>query len=97
MLVDLLVQMLAALLADWKTTDSLLRIAQKMAQRSAVIAIATEFGVAGPVFRILNGMGRCRTQFRQTIGVISNKDFATVSAFAYASGPEGCVTHRLLP
>ena len=67
MFLDLLMEMLAALLADWETPHSLCRIAQELAQSTAVLALAAEFGVACPVLRRLDGLGRRRTQLRNAM------------------------------
>src|SRR5262245_40475476 len=67
MFLDLLMQVLAALLADWEAPHSLSRIAQELAQRAAVLALAAKFGVARPVLRRLDGLGRRRTELHNAM------------------------------
>ena len=65
--VDLLMEMLPAVLAEREAPDSLSWIAQEAAQRSAVLALAVKVGVARPVLWRLDGLGSRRAQLREAM------------------------------
>src|SRR5258708_5605193 len=65
--VNLLVEMLAALLPNGEAAHALNRIAQKQTQRATICALARECGVARPVLRRLDRLGCCHTQFRDAM------------------------------
>src|ERR1700721_55768 len=67
MLVDLLVQMLAALLVHGESAHPFAGIAQESAQGDTVIACTAEFGLTLPVLGRLNRVRRRGTQFRKAM------------------------------
>src|SRR4051794_40163892 len=67
MLVDLLMKMLTAVLAQREASDLLHRIAQETAQGPAILARAAELRIARPVPGRFDGLGCGRSQLGQAV------------------------------